>query len=202
MYEPVDCWPIDRNFASKKDVGIPEAEILKRFRGQVNETSIASTPDVGVHKLIDPQSTNDWEHLIRRTQTLLTPFMHRRGITDNALIIDAAENLWFKQAMSETRAAVKENMLKSLLVEERDGLTVVVGRAKTGMSKFLGKEYLPVLMRKTRVAFLIMLWAHRENHDYRDITMSIASSKAWIVGAKRLATYICDSCVRCRFCTN
>ena len=199
LYEPVDCWPIDRNFASKKDPFIPETEILKRFRGQVNETSVASTPDIGVHNLIDPQSTNDWELLIRRTQTLLTPFMHHRGVTDNSLIVEAAENLWFKQAMSETRAAVKEDKLKSLLVEERDGLIVVVGRAKTGMSKFLGKEYLPVLMRKTRVTFLVMLWAHRENHDYRDLTMSIANSKAWIIGAKGLATHICDSCVRCRF---
>ena len=44
-----------------------------------------------------------------------------------------------------------------------------------------------------------MLWAHKENHDARDVTMSIACSKAWIVNAKRLATSICNSCLRCRF---
>ena len=44
-----------------------------------------------------------------------------------------------------------------------------------------------------------MLWAHTQNHDARDVTMSIACSKAWIVGAKNLATSIINSCVRCRF---
>ena len=43
-----------------------------------------------------------------------------------------------------------------------------------------------------------MLWAHNQNHDARDITMSIACSKAWIVNAKRLAISIVNSCIRCR----
>ena len=84
-------------------------------------------------------------------------------------------------------------------MEDRDGLLVVVGRAREGLHKLLGKEYLPVIMRKARVAFLIMLWAHKKNHDARDITMSIACGKAWIIGAKELATAITDSCDRCRF---
>ena len=45
----------------------------------------------------------------------------------------------------------------------------------------------------------IMLWAHMRNHDARDVTMSIACGKAWILGAKRLATSVTFSCVRCRF---
>ena len=105
----------------------------------------------------------------------------------------------FLHAMSDTQDAVKDGKLMSLLVEERDGLIVVIGRASKGINELLGKNYVPVLMRQSRVAFLLMLWAHTRNHDYRDITMSIANSKAWIVGAKRLATSICNGCVRCRF---
>ena len=86
-----------------------------------------------------------------------------------------------------------------LCVEERDGLIVVVGRANTGLQKFYGKDFLPVLMGKSRVSFLLMLWAHNLNHDGRDITMSIACTKAWIVGAKRLAASITRDCIRCRF---
>ena len=110
-----------------------------------------------------------------------------------------AETLWFKQSMVDTQNAIREGKLKSLPVEEKDGLIVVKGRASKGMSKILGKEYLPVITKQSRVAFLIMLWAHKQNHDYRDLTMSIANSKAWIIGAKRLASSICNNCVRCRF---
>lgn len=198
LYQPVENWPVDRNFAERKESCIPDEEILKRFRGQVNQINTV-TSDVGVENLIDPCFTNDWDRLIRRTQTLLLPFLRKRGIHDNSAMLEIAEKVWFKQAMSPTRQAVKEKKLTSLLVEEKDGLVVVVGRAKSGIHKILGKEYLPVIMRKTRVAYLIMLWAHKENHDARDITMSIACQKAWIVGAKLLATSITDSCVRCRF---
>ena len=198
LYKPVESWPIDRNFADRKESCIPDEEILKRFRGHINQIAVVAE-DIGVHKLLDPYSTNDWEKLIKRTQTLLIPFLHRRGIHDNAAMLDIAENLWFRQAMSSTRQAANEKKLTSLLVEEKDGLVVVVGRAQSGIHKLLGKEYLPVIMRKTRVAYLIMLWAHKENHDARDLTMSTACSKAWIVGAKVLATAITDSCVRCRF---
>ena len=107
--------------------------------------------------------------------------------------------LWFLYSVSDTKIAANEGKLKSLLVEEREGLVVVTGRVSKGMCKVLGKEYLPVLTSKCRVAFLIMLWAHNRNHDSRDITMSIANSKVWIVGAKRLAASICASCVRCRY---
>ena len=31
LYESIECWPIDRNFASKKDACIPEVEIIKWY---------------------------------------------------------------------------------------------------------------------------------------------------------------------------
>ena len=86
-----------------------------------------------------------------------------------------------------------------MLVEERDGVIIVVGRAKKGLQKLFGKDCLPVLMSKSRVAELIMLWAHYQNHDARDITMAIACKKAWIIKAKRLASSITRNCLRCRF---
>ena len=189
----MENWPIDRNYSTRKEACIPDEEILKRYRGQVHEIRVSSNQDIGIHKLLDPMSTNDWDRLIQKTQTLLIPFLRKRGVTDNAAIIDRAEKLWFLHSMSDTQDAAKDGKLKSLLVEERNGLIVVIGRANKGINQLLGKDYLPVLTRQSRVAFLLMLWAHTRNHDYRDITMSIANSKAWIVGAKRLATSICNS---------
>ncbi len=54
-------------------------------------------------------------------------------------------------------------------------------------------------MAGSRVAVLIMLWAHYQNHDARDITIGIASQKAWIVRGTHLATTITKNCIRCRY---
>ena len=101
--------------------------------------------------------------------------------------------------MKETRTAAAKGKLKSLYVEEKDDMLLVVGRANADIQKLFGKNFLPIIMGITRVAYLIMLWAHKENHDGRDITMSIACTKAWIIGAQRLASSIVFQCVRCRF---
>ena len=199
LYSPKEAWPIDRDFADRKESCIPECEILKRYRGLVHNIAVEAVPDVGVDNLIDPHFTNDWEKLIQRTLLYLSPFHRKRVVVDSATKFELAERVWFQYSMKDTRLASEEGKLKSLFIEERDGLIVVVGRAQKGLQKLFGKDSLPVLMRKSRIAFLIMLWAHNQNHDARDITMSIACSKAWIVGAKRLATSITVNCLRCRF---
>ena len=199
LYTPAHTWPTDRNFAARKESCIPDTEILKRYRGIVQNVALEAAPDAGAHTLIDPYFTNDWERLIERTLIFLSPFLHKRGVRDEAAKLDIAERVWFRDAMKDTRNAAEHGKLKSLFCEERDGMVVVVGRANHGLQKLFGKDFLPVLIGSSRVAFLIMLWAHKENHDARDITMSIACKKAWIVGAKRLASSITYNCVRCRF---
>ena len=108
--------------------------------------------------------------LIKRTHTLLSFAFRRQGVSD-ASLLERAEMLWFRYAMKETKKAHSDGHLKKLYLEERDGLIVVVGRASAGLSRICGKGYLPVMMANSRIAVLIMLWAHYENHDDRDITM-------------------------------
>ena len=57
-------------------------------------------------------------------------------------------------------------------------MVVVVGRAKHGLQKFFGKNHLPVIMSFSRVAILVMLWVNKQNHNARNITMSIVCQKA------------------------
>ena len=198
LYGPRESWPTNRDFADRKEECIPSSELLRRYRGLFQQVVVEV--DYGIHNLIDPFSTNDWDTLIRRTQVLLNCVNSLQKIPiDDAVTLKQAEHLWFLYAMQETRDANDKGRLSSLCVEQRDGLIVVTGRAKSAVHKLLGKEFLPIVVGKSRVGFLLMLWAHKENHDARDITMSIACSKAWIVGAKRLATSITDKCVRCRF---
>ena len=204
LYNPVHTWPTDRDFAARKESCIPDNEILKRYRGilhavAASEVERKAEPDTGIHKLIDPSFTNEWDRLIARTVIFMEPFLNKRGVSSKSEKIQAAERVWFIHAMKDTRIAAESGKLGHLFCEERDGMVVVVGRAKQGMQKFFGKEFLPVIVGSSRVAFLIMLWAHMQNHDARDVTMSIACGKAWIVGAKRLASSITFNCVRCRF---
>ena len=199
LYSPTDMWPTDRDFAARKESCVPDNEILKKYRGIMNTVSVSEVQDTGVHKLIDPTFTNDWNRLIERTVLFMEPFLSRRDVSSKSEKLEAAERAWFLHAMKDTKVAEKSGRLSNLFCEEKDGMVVVVGRAKHGMQKFFGKEFLPVIVSSSRVAFLIMLWAHNVNHDGRDITMSIACGKAWIIGAKRLASSIVFNCVRCRF---
>ena len=57
---PPDQWPISREFAERKEEHIPQAELLKRFRGLINNTVIKPRP--GIHQLIDPECTNEWDN--------------------------------------------------------------------------------------------------------------------------------------------
>ena len=113
-------------------------------------------------------------------------------------IIDA-KNLWFRTIMKDTNEALEKGKLRELDVKDKCGLSVVVGRAETGLQTFFGKNYLPVIMGHTRTAELIMMDAHWKDHAGRDITMAMARHEAWIINAKKLAKQIIYKCVRCRY---
>ena len=89
LRDPIDRWPIDRNFAARKDMCIPEEEILKRYRGQMHHVTTLGA-EIGIHVLLDPASTNDWNKLVKKTAILLLPFLHKHGITDNSIRIEKA----------------------------------------------------------------------------------------------------------------
>ena len=90
-------------------------------------------------------------------------------------------------------------MLRELDIQDRDGIKVIQGRAATGMRKFFGQDELPVIMGSTRIAYLIMLDAHCQDHTGRDITLATSRHTAWIVNAKKLAKSIVRNRIRCRF---
>ena len=66
---PVSEWPINRDFAARKTDHIPHSEILKKYRGVIQAVAVVQT--VGIHQLLNPHSTNDWDKLLRQTSTIL-----------------------------------------------------------------------------------------------------------------------------------
>ena len=86
-------------------------------------------------------------------------------------------------AMPETVQAAKSQKLKTLspkLHSEFPDMLVVSGRTK-GIP-YLQHNFLPILMSMTRVAELIMLWAHCEDHAGVDITFQTSFQIALVVG--------------------
>ena len=88
---------------------------------------------------------------------------------------ELAVRFWVKVAMPTTREAKEQGKLKKLTLWEHENLLVVSGRAEAGLKKYFGVHFLPVLMASTRVAQLIMLWAHEQDHSIRDTTLITAT---------------------------
>ena len=198
LVTPISEWPINREFAARKEDCIPSNEILKQFRCliQLSNCSASTTID----SLIDPSITNDWNKLIRITQNLLKWFYVVRVPKFTATdILQHSRRLWFLSAMPETNAASNEGRLKELNVKNDNGIIVIQGRASIGMKQFFGQANLPVIMGSTRIAYLIMLDAHKQDHAGKDITLATSRHTAWIVNASKLASQICKGCLRCRF---
>ena len=60
-------------------------------------------------------------------------------------------------------------------------MVVVVGRASKGFKQLFQKEYLHVIMSSTRTAWLIMMWAHSQDHSGVDNTHLTSMQVAWVV---------------------
>ena len=66
---------------------------------------------------------------------------------------------------------VQEKM-PTLAPEYEGGMWVTRGRLKKGLPKILGIEKLPILLSSSRLVELIMIEAHKENHDGAPATLA------------------------------
>ena len=151
--------------------------------------------------------TNSWKKLLQSTGFLFRWSQKIKMKTDpsvntEAWLIDQATMFWMTSASPPTLVAQKTGKLANITpLEHPDypGVLVVKGRAMTGMKTFFGKDHLVILMAETRVAYLITLWAHEQDHSGVDVTAQTTTQVAWIVGVKRLAQKIKNDCIRCKF---
>ena len=198
LKRPQSEWPVNRDFANRKDNLIPQEELLKRFRCLIQSTTVSES--VGIDQLLNPFSTNYWNKLVRQTQVImLCAQAMKPGVLDKSSMVAEAKRAWYLSAMGATVEAQAEGKLKELDVKDMNGLKVICGRASVGLQNFHGANHLPVIMASTRVAYLVMLEAHCKDHAGRDITMATSRHDVWIVNAKKLAKKIVRSCIRCRF---
>ena len=67
-----------------------------------------------------------------------------------------------------------------------------------GAFKVLGVSELPILSRTSRLASLIMIHAHEQDHKGSKVTLWQSQAKAWIWRGASLATSVTRNCLVCR----
>ena len=91
-----------------------------------------------------------------------------------------------------------EKKMTTLAPKFEGGMWVTKGRLRRGLPKILGVEKLPVLLSSSRLAELIMIEAHQENHDGAPGTLTRSRTRAWIHRGRYLARKVASRCVYCR----
>ena len=128
------------------------------------------------------EKMNDWDRLVSTTSYLFYWAARLRG--DNAggdqsrelVARDLATTFWLRVAMPDTNKAALEGRLKHLSPMQHPrypDMLVVVGRAVAGLRHHFQKDFLPILISGTRTAYLIMLWAHCEDHAGVDVSCKL-----------------------------
>ena len=87
-----------------------------------------------------------------------------------------------------------EKKLTALAPEFQGGMWITRGRLKKGLPKILGIEELPILLSSSRLAELIMIEAHQENHDGAPGTLARSRTRAWIHRGRYLAREVAARC--------
>ena len=114
--------------------------------------------------------------------------------------LEAARRLHFLAAAPASLAALRLGKLQSLGAVEEGGEVLVGGRVQPDeLRAILGLSTLKVVMPSERLAYLILLACHQEDHR-KDVRDCLARSRrvCWIPQARALAKSIIASCLVCR----
>jgi hypothetical protein len=117
---------------------------------------------------------------------------------------EAARRLQVAAASGTARVALNKGKLQSLGAELRNGVVYISGRVrKEHMAELVGREELAVVMPTEKLARLVMLDAHNQDHrrSPQDV-MARARRHLWIPQGTRLAKEVIGKCVKCRLNNN
>ena len=85
--------------------------------------------------------------------------------------------------------------LESLGPVYEKGVWTCKGRLGKVINRLLGKENLPILHNKERLAELLMIEAHYRNHKGVAGTLAASRAKVWVLKGRYLARKIVKECV-------
>ena len=113
--------------------------------------------------------------------------------------VEVARKVLFIVSMGPTLAAMGRGELNPLRPSLENGIVYVRSRCEKSLMELLGVSRLPVLLRQSRLARLIMIEAHCEDHrtTHTDV-LARSRRRAWVVQGRYLAKEICKACPVCK----
>ena len=182
-----DQWPASRNFIRK----IPDEERSPNY--VTHATCGIGLPTMGamvttVRNLL--QYSNDLKKIV----FILARVMAAQSVGDRHVIemtpsvkyLRLAHALLFIVESHDVSTEVQGKMT-TLAPEFKGSMWITRGRLRKGLPKILGVEKLPILLSSSRLAELIMIEAHQENHDGAPGTLACSRTRAWIHRGRYLA---------------
>ena len=127
--------------------------------------------------------------------------MDREKIREPLTVEDiaVARRAQFMVSMQPTLEAMEKNELEPLRPIMLGGIIYMRTRCGTSLLELFGVTQLPILARQTRLARLIMMEAHSEDHRLTPTDVLARSrQRAWIVRGRYLAKEVCRACPLCK----
>ena len=113
-------------------------------------------------------------------------------------LLNFSECLLYLAAAPEVAELIKAGRLVGVSPYWNKGRWVTKGRLGDGVKKVLGVAELPVLHKDSRLAYLIMVRAHKQSHKWAKETLYQSRSMAWIWRGLSLAKKVEGDCILCR----
>ena len=194
-----DLWPASRDFRRQ----VPEEELRSR-----TATVTATSGRVVVFPRVfeDVKRAMMNHNKLRTVEGIVARIIQASASGDEREIrkepsvkgLDLARRMMFMVATVETDGVVKSGKLSGLNPTWSNGRWITRGRLGKGIWKLLGAEELPILMPEARLAKIIMIEAHEQDHRGPKSTLWRSRTKAWIWRGWRLAQEVERKCTWCR----
>ena len=203
---PKEQWPFSRQFRDtvpEEEMRAPKAEFnLAMVVPGVGDIELK---EMGIVVMVEKimNQCNSWEKSVRITARLMKGIIckDRSKIVRNLTVKDmkVAKSIQFAVSMEASIESFEKGQLASLRPILENGIVYTVGRIGKTIVKLMGVHKLPILTRSTRLARLIMIESHEEDHrsNPSDV-MARSRQRAWILGARNLAKEVCKVCPVCR----
>ena len=158
-------WPASREFTRT----IPEEERSPNYASHVT----GGIPLTSLSNLVTTVSElMTYSNNLRKVVAILARVMAAQTEGERLAIVETpslkriclARHLLFIVESYEVSSEVEKKMT-TLAPRFKEGVWVTRGRLGKGLPNILGVEKLPILLSSSRLAGLIMIEAHRENHD-------------------------------------
>ena len=195
QYNDRSAWPVSRTFSA---VVPDECKLVRIYTVRVKLNEVFST----ISEIMLRSNS------LTKVQGVIARYIHacttgkRDSICEapTADMMQVAMRLMTFSAMSDTKQALDRHQLRCLSPFWSKGVCVTEGRLAKGLVPVLGVKHLIILMRDSRLSFLVMVVAHRKNHRRPKITLHSSRLMGyWIHFGMSLAKKVSSTCILCIF---